>query len=296
MNSVSTALSANARQLFPLLDPTVGRAVGAYLQFQKNEGKPESLNMEGLLDDGDASTPDQVSLSVTRDAEGTVQVRGTYAGAPVDVRIDKSVQDGFRPKDNLIWGQAGTHQEKSEAEISGKVGEYPVSGNVHTRRQEVAIDMTPALEQSGKSIYVLPFSLSVTPTFGGAPARVNGLPGDAPTNSRPLETTDTTTIQGGVGDVKLARQQSWVTTTWTVSTNLRDGGSRVEMKQAERASENEAVVQNGTRKDIARQFVVTSGKAAQSDDRSYVLDFAKGIVTADMQAGDHHLAISVRPS
>jgi hypothetical protein len=274
----------------------VGRAVGAYLQFQKNEGKPEALKMEGTLDDGDASTPDQVALNITRDAEGAVQVQGSYAGAAVDVRIDKSVQGGFRPKDNLIWGQAGTTQEKSEGEISGKVGDYAVEGNVHTRRQEVAIDMTPTLEQSGKSIYILPFSLSVTPTFGGAPARVNGLPGDAPTNSRPLETTDFTTIQGRVGDVSLARQQSWVTTTWTVSTNLRDGGSRVEMKQAERAAETEAVVQGDARTDVSRQFAVSSGKSARSEDRSYVLDFGKGVVTADMQAGDHHLAIALSPA
>lgn len=296
MNSVSAPLSAQARQLFPLLDPTVGRAVGAYLQFQKNEGKPESLKLEGSLDDGNPATPDAVSLSIVRDGEGTVQVTGDYAGAGVNVKIARNVQAGFRPKDNLIWGQAGSTTEKSEAEISGKVGEYLVTGNVHTHRKEVDIEMTPELEKSGKSIYVLPFALSVTPTFGGAPARVNGLPGDAPTNSRPLETTDLTTIQGRVGDVRLAREQNWVTTTWTVSTNLRDGGSRVEMKQAETASEREVVKQPEGETGVTRQFGVSSGRAAKADDRSYVLDFAKGVVSADMTAGDHHLALTLTPA
>lgn len=296
MNSVSAPLSAQARQLFPLLDPTVGRAVGAYLQFQKNEGKPESLKLEGSLDDGNPATPDGVSLSITRDAEGIVQVSGDYAGAGVNVKIAKNVQAGFRPKDNLIWGQAGTTSEKSEAEISGKLGEYLVTGNVHTHRKEVDIEMTPELEKSGKSIYVLPFALSVTPTFGGAPARVNGLPGDAPTNSRPLETTDLTTIQGRVGDVRLAREQNWVTTTWTVSTNLRDGGSRVEMKQAESASERENVKRPEGENGVTRQFEVTSGRAAKAEDRSYVLDFARGVVSADMTAGDHHLAVTLTPA
>ena len=296
MNSVSAPLSGPARQLFPLLDPTVGRAVGAYLQFQKNEGKPEALKLEGSLDDGDPATPDAVSLSITRDAEGAVQVSGDYAGAPVDVKIAKNVKPDFRPKDNLIWGQAGSTSESSEAELSGKLGDYLVTGNVHTRRKEVDIEMTPELEKSGKSIYILPFSLSVTPTFGGAPARVNGLPGDAPTNSRPLETTDATTIQGRVGDVRLAREQNWVTTTWTVSTNLRDGGSRVEMKQAESASERETVKRPDGETQETRQFSVTSGRAARSEDRSYVLDFAKGVVTADMVEGNHHLAVALTPA
>jgi hypothetical protein len=299
MNSVSATsatLTAPARQLFPLLDPTVGRAVGAYLQFQKNEGKPEALKLQGTLDDGDAATPDQVSLSLTRDAEGTVLVKGTYAGSDVDVRIAKNVRAPFRPKDNLIWGQAGVTTEKSEAEITGKVGVYPVAGNVSTYRKEIDIDMTPELEGRGKSLYVHAFGLAVTPTFGGAAARVNGLPGDAPTNSRPLETTDHTTVQGRVGDARIAREQSWVTTTWTVSTNLRDGSSRVEMKEAESASENETVLRGQDKTSTVRQFTVQSGRSAQAEDRSYVLDFAKGIVTADMQSGDHHLALALTPA
>jgi hypothetical protein len=296
MNTVSAALSPAARQLFPLLDPTVGRAVGAYLQFQKNEGKPEHLRLDGNLDDGDPNTPDAVSLSIQRDAEGTVHVTGSYAGAPVEVQIAKDVQAAFRPKDNLIWGQAGVSTEKSQAQIQGQVGPYPVAGYVHTYRKEVNIDMTPELEQSGKSIYVLPFALAVTPTFGGAPARVNGLPGDAPTNSRPLETTDRTSIEGRVGETRIAREQNWVTTTWTVSTNVRDGGSRIEMKQAESASEREIVQQPEGQTQTERQLQVASGRSASGPDRAYVLDFGKGVVSADLSAEDHHLALTLTPA
>lgn len=296
MNSVSAALSPAARQLFPLLDPTVGRAVGAYLQFQKNEGRPEHLRLTGSLNDGDATTPDTVSLSIARDAEGTVAVQGSYAGAPVDVRIAKNVKAGFRPKDNLIWGQAGVTSEKSEAEISGRVGEHPVTGSVHTHRKEIDIEMTPELEKRGKSIYVLPFALAVTPTFGGAPARVNGLPGDAPTNSRPLETTDRTLIEGRVGETMVAREQNWVTTTWTVSTNLRDGGSRIEMKQVESASEREVVQQPTGQTQANRQLEVAAGRSASGQDRAYLLDFAQGVVSANLTAGDHHLALQLTPA
>ncbi len=296
MNSVSAALSPAARQLFPLLDPTLGRAVGAYFQFQKNEGKAESLKLSGLLDDGNDSTPDQVDLSLMRNAHGVVEVRGTYAGAPVELTIGQKPQDAFRPKDNLVWGQAGVTSQKSEAEILGQVGEYPVAAYYSTHREEVAIDMTPELEKSGKSIYVLPFALSVTPTFGGAPARVNGLPGDAPTNSRPLQTTDRTVVQGRVGETELARDQRWVTTTWTVSTNQRDGGSQVEMKQAEGASEREVVAQPDGRSDKQRDFGVASGRSAVSEDRNYVLDFRKGVVTAEMVSGDHHLNLALTPA
>ena len=296
MNSVSAALSPAARQLFPLLDPTLGRAVGAYFQFQKNEGKAESLKLSGLLDDGDDSTPDQVDLSLMRNAHGVVEVRGTYAGAPVELTIGQKPQDAFRPKDNLVWGQAGVTSQKSEAEILGQVGEYPVAAYYSTHREEVALDMTPELEKSGKSIYVLPFALSVTPTFGGAPARVNGLPGDAPTNSRPLQTTDRTVVQGRVGETELARDQRWVTTTWTVSTNQRDSGSQVEMKQAEGASEREVVAQPDGRSDKQRDFGVASGRSAVSEDRNYVLDFRKGVVTAEMVSGDHHLNLALTPA
>ena len=296
MNSVSAALSPAARQLFPLLDPTLGRAVGAYFQFQQNGGKPESLKLSGQLDDGDPETPDQVDLSLVRNAEGTVEVRGIYAGSEVDVTIAQKPQTAFRPKDNLIWGQAGVTSQKSDAEILGQVGTYPVAAYFSTHREEVAIEMTPELEKSGKSIYILPFALSVTPTFGGAPARVNGLPGDAPTTSRPLQTTDRTTVQGHVGETELARDQRWVTTTWTVSTNQRDGGSQVEMKQSESASEREIVAQSGGKTDKQRTFGVASGRSAQSEDRNYVLDFHKGVVTAEMASGDHRLNLSLTPA
>lgn len=296
MNSVSAALTPAARQLFPLLDPTLGRAVGAYFQFQQNSGKPESLKLSGSLDDGDEATPDQVDLSLVRNADGAVEVRGTYAGAPVDVTIAQKPQAAFRPKDNLIWGQAGVTSQKTDAEIMGQVGEYPVAAFFSTHREEVAIDMTPELEKSGKSIYILPFALSVTPTFGGAPARVNGLPGDAPTNSRPLQTTDRTVVQGRVGETELARDQRWVTTTWTVSTNQRDGGSQVEMKQAEGATEREVVGQPDGRSDKQRDFGVASGRSAVSQDRNYVLDFQKGVVTAEMVSGDHHLNLALTPA
>jgi hypothetical protein len=296
MNSVSASLSPAARQLFPLLDPTVGRAVGAYLQFQKNEGRPEALKLEGVLNDADPTTPDKVSLSITRDSQGTVLVTGDYAGAEVDVKITRSVQTPFRPKDNLIWGQAGPTTEKGEAELSGRVGTYPVAGYVHTHRKEVDIEMTPELESRGKSIYVLPFALAVTPTFGGAPARVNGLPGDAPTNSRPLETTDRTAIEGRIGETRLAREQNWVTTTWTVSTNLRDGGSRVEMKQVEAANELETVRQPEGDRQVSREFAVSSGNSAKAEDRNYVLNFGKGEVRADLSSDDHLLSLVLTPA
>ena len=295
MNTVSAALSPTARQLFPLLDPTLGRAVGAYFQFQKNEGKPESLQLQGQLDDGDASTPDTVDLRLVRNPEGQVEVRGTYAGVRVEATISQKPEAAFRPKDNLIWGQAGVTSQKSQAEILGQVGDYPLAAYVSTHREEVAIDMTPELAQSGKSIYVLPFALSVTPTFGGAPARVNGLPGDAPTLSRPLQTTDRTTLQGRLGDTELGRDQRWMTTTWTVSTNQRDGGSQVEMKQAESATEREVLAQADGRQDHQREFGVSSGRAAKADDRNYVLDFANGVITAEMTSGDHRLTLALTP-
>lgn len=296
MNTVS-ALSPNARRLFPLLDPTVGRAVGAYLQYQKNEGKPEALKLEGKLDDGDPQTPDKVSLSLSRHQDGTVQVTGTYAGVPVNVGVQKDVRSPFRPKDNLIFGQAGRSTETSDAVLTGKVGDEDLYGMVSTRRQAVALDMTPELEAQGKSIYVLPFTLAVTPTFGGAPALVNGLPGDAPTNSRPLATTDHTVIEARLGLTQIARDQAWVTTTWTTSTNLRDGGSRVEMKQAEQASERERS-QEGDGSVIGhdRHFMIDSGRTAQADDRAYTLDFAHGIIKANLKEANHQLELTLTPA
>lgn len=298
MNIVSASgLNPSSRHLFPLLDPTVGRTIGAYLQFQKNEGKPESLKLEGELNDGDPATPDVVSLNIVRDSQGLVKVDGSYAGAPVAITIEKSTRDAFRPKDNLIFGQAGSVTEQSDALMQGTVGGDEFAGLVSTRRQEVAIDMTPELLEKGKSIYVLPFTLGVTPTFGGSPAKVNGLPGDAPTNSRPLATTDQTVVQARFGETQIAREQKWVTTTWTTSTNLRDGGSRVEMKQAETATEKEVHqdLQN-PKTSLERSFEVDSGKSAKAEDRAYRLDFAQGVITGDLVAGETKLSFQLSPT
>ncbi|MGE0492029.1 MAG: hypothetical protein AB7S38_22640 [Vulcanimicrobiota bacterium] len=267
----------------------MGRTVGAYLQYQKNQGKPESLRLEGSLDDGNPATPDSVSLKFERAEDGRVKVNGSYAGEAVDISIDKVVRPPLREKDNLIFGQAGTASERSMARLQGHIGSYPVAAQVTTYRQEVDIEMTPELAEAGKTVYVMPFALSVTPTFGGAPARVNGLPGDAPTASRPLQTTDRTTIEADCAGHHLLREQNWTTTTWTVSTNLREGGSRIEMKQREAANETEAF--DGQR--TQRSFEVASGKSAQSDDRSYHLDFAKGVVSGRLTNEQQQLSFSL---
>ena len=91
-------LSTNARRLFPLLDPTVGRTVGAYFQYQKNQGQPEHLQMTGRLDDGDPATPDEVQLDFLRGADGTVDVSGTYCGEKVAVEIAQEEGKPLREK------------------------------------------------------------------------------------------------------------------------------------------------------------------------------------------------------
>lgn len=292
----SAPLSSNSRRLFPLLDPTVGRAVGAYFQFQKNQGQREALQLTGTLDDGDPATPDRVELYLQRGPDGTVEVDGVYGGHSVQADITAKAQQQLREKNNLIFGQAGESTEKTTAEIVGKVGDYPLSANVHTYRQEIDIAMTNELAQSGKAIYVLPFALSVTPTFGGAPARVNGLPGDVPTASTPLETTDRTTVQGQLGELNVSTEQSWVTTTWTISTNLRAGGSRVTMMQAEHASETEVYAVGGQKSRDSRAYQVEPGKGAAGTDRTYGLDFAAGIVSGDLKAGESHLTFELTPA
>lgn len=292
----SPALHTNARRLFPLLDPTVGRAVGAYFQFQKNEGKAESLELRGTLDDQNPSTPDEVALSFARNPEGVVEVRGSYAGQKVEVDIKSAPRQQLREKNNLIWGQAGDSNQKTQAEMTGQVGEYPLSGWTTTYRQEIDIEMTPELAQSGKAIYVLPFALSVTPTFGGAPARVNGLPGDVPTASTPLETLDRTSLQAQMGDFAVVTEQNWVTTTWTVSTNLRAGGSRVTMMQHEKASDTETVKAEGKQSKEVRDYEVVSGKAALGENRAYELDFSAGIISGNLRAGDSRLEFTLSPN
>lgn len=292
----SPGLSPSSRRLFPLLDPTVGRAVGAYFQHQKNQGQPEVLVLNGTLDDGDPNTPDEVELFLQRAANGTVEVDGVYAGHNVQADIVAKTQKPLREKDNLIFGQAGESTEKSTAEILGKVGDYPLQVAVHTYRQEIDIAMTDKLAESGKPIYVLPFALSVTPTFGGAPARVNGLPGDVPTASTPLETTDRTTVQGQLGDLNMSTEQNWVTTTWTISTNLRAGGSRVTMMQAERAQDNETFQVDGRKEREVRAYDVEPGKGAVSDNHTYQLDFAAGIVSGKLSAGESNLSFRLTPA
>jgi len=291
----AAALSPNARRLFPLLDPTVGRAVGAYFQFQKNEGKPESLEMKGDLNDGNPNTPDRVQLQFDRVQDGSVLVKGTYAGQEVEARITKQPRQQLRERSNLIWGQAGESSEKTQANIRGQVGQYPLEGWVTTHRQEVDIEMTPELRDSGKAIYTLPFALSVTPTFGGAPARVNGLPGDVPTASTPLQTTDRTNVNAKVGDLSVKTEQNWTTTTWTVSTNLRAGGSRVTMMQSERAAEVETYQHSSQRSTEERDYEVESGRSAIGTDRNYELDFSAGVVAGSMRAGESRLTFELSP-
>ena len=289
-------LTANARRLFPLLDPTVGRTVGAYFQYQKNQGQPESLTMQGTLDDGDPATPEAVDLHFHRDPEGTVQIQGTYAGQDVQVQIGRDERVPLREKDNLIWGQAGVSEQKNQAVMTGKLGRYPVEGFVTTYRKEVDIEMTPELAKEGKAIYVLPFALSVTPTFGGAPAKVNGLPGDVPTASTPLQTTDRTSVRAQVGDLGVNTEQNWVTTTWTVSTNLRAGGSRVTMMQHEKASETERYRAGHTEDQESREFEVESGRGAVRQKRAYELDFKAGKVFGNLSAGEADLNFQLRPN
>ena len=289
-------LNTNARRLFPLLDPTVGRTVGAYFQYQKNQGQPEHLQMTGRLDDGDPTTPDEVQLDFVRGADGTVDVNGIYGGEKVAVEIAQEERKPLREKDNRIWGQAGVSEQQNQAVMTGSLGSYPVQGHVSTYRKEVDIEMTPELAKGGKAIYVLPFALSVTPTFGGAPAKVNGLPGDVPTASTPLETTDRTSVRAQVGDLEVSTEQNWVTTTWTVSTNLRAGGSRVTMMQHEKATETEKNQVGESRTSETREYEVESGKGALSPNRTYELNFQAGEVFGDMRAGDARLDFELSPA
>ena len=288
-------LSTPAKRLFPLLDPTVGRAVGAYFQYQKNEGQAESLKLVGDLDDGNPETPDAVSLSLQRGKDGTVAVRGTYAGRNVEVDISQNTADKFREKSNLIWGQAGPTTDNNRALMEGRVGDYPLQAWVTTHRQEVDTPYEKELAKDAKAIYVLPFALSVTPTFGGQPAKVNGLPGDVPTPSTPLETTDRTTVQARFGDLEVATTQNWTTTTWTVSTNLRAGGSRVTMMQHERASDSETYQESSEKRTEVRDYEVEPGKGAVGSRRTYELDFANGVVSGDLQADKARLHFELRP-
>ena len=202
----------------------------------------------------------------------------------------------LREKDNLIWGQAGVSEQQNQAVMTGSLGSYPVQGHVSTYRKEVDIEMTPELAKGGKAIYVLPFALSVTPTFGGAPAKVNGLPGDVPTASTPLETTDRTSVRAQVGDLEVSTEQNWVTTTWTVSTNLRAGGSRVTMMQHEKATETEKNQVGESRTSETREYEVESGKGALSPNRTYELNFQAGEVFGDMRAGDARLDFELSPA
>lgn len=288
-------LSVPTRRLFPVLDPTIGRAVGAYFQYQKNEGLKESLEMTGTVNDGDTTTPDDISLIFERSPDGLVDITGSYGGAEVDIQIRSVEKKRLREKRNLIWGQAGETTQKTRAEIIGQLGEYPVSGFVNTHRKEIDIEMTPQLAESGKAVYVLPFAMSVTPTFGGAPAKVNGLPGHVPTTSTPLETTDRTSIDGQIGDLKLSTEQNWTTTTWTVSTNLRAGGSRVTMMQHEAAKESQKSQDKAGRSVEQRAYEVESGKSAKSKDRNYGLDFGAGVITGDLRDGETKLVFELKP-
>jgi len=288
-------LSSSSRRLFPLLNPTVGRAVGAYFQYQENEKQPQALQLTGTLEDGDQSTPDQVRLSLTRAKDGVVEVTGDYAGHPVEVNIGRVMKQGFREKNNLIWGQAGSETLQSRAEMSGAVGEYPLDAWITTRRQEIDVEMSPQVERAGKAIYTLPFKFSVTPTFGGAPARVNGLPGHVPTASSPLQTQDFTKVQARLGDLETVIDQNWTTTTWTVSTNHRDGGSRVTMYQHEKAAESEKWTQQGEQRQESREYEVEPGRTAMSEDREYDLNFSAGIVSGSLQEGEESLKFELKP-
>src|SRR5690606_22312541 len=115
--------------------------------------------------------------------------------------------------------------------------------------------------------------------------------------STPLETIDRTSVRAQIGDLAVDTEQNWVTTTWTVSTNLRDGGSRVAMMQHEKASETEKSKVGEQQSSETRFYEVESGRGAQSANRTYELNFAAGEVFGNMSAGNSaNLEFELKPA
>lgn len=282
--------------LLPTHDPTVGRVVGAYFQHQKNEGQKEALRLEGLTSD-----QERVTLDYTRADDGSVKVDGYFGSVEIHQQIESVERPALRPKDNKVFGQAGATSSMTDARITGTVGDQQVDMTVSSRRKSKEVRLTPELLQQGRSAGRFPFRMSVTPTFGGAPVQSNVMPHNAPTTSVPLQTEDRVSLRGRIGAFEIERHQRWSTTTWTVTSNDRDGTAQVELFRAESANETESY--DGLR--AQSETVVEPGRESRTVsrlgdgtpiEREHKLWLEKGVIEGNYQVGGTSLSFHLRPA
>ncbi len=282
--------------LLPTHDPTVGRVVGAYFQHQKNEGQAEALRLEGLTSD-----QERVRLDYTRADDGAVQVDGYFGSVEIHQRIEAVEKPRPRPKDNKVFGQAGSSENLTDARITGSVGEQQVELTVSSRRQSREVHLTPELLQQGRLAGRFPFRMNVTPTFGGAPVQANPMPNNAPTPSIPLQTEDRVSVRGHIGAHQIERHQRWATTTWTITSNDRDGTALVELFRAERAEETESYDGHQAHSEP----VIEPGRSAKAVsrfedgtpiEREHKLWLEKGVIEGNYQVGELSLSFHLSPA
>lgn len=306
MSSVAAAprLSPAQVALLPNHDPMVGRAVGQIFKAQQFNEKPEKVTLSGQIDG-----KERVYLTYARQADGSVAVDGVVGGLEVHEKIAPAVRDS---QGGGFFGVGGNVKEERVAVVTGTIGGVKEDVRFAVDRDTTQVPLTQELQAGAQSGMKWGFKVGMTPAFGGDMFTPNMTPGEYPTATAPLRFEDSYFVGGKVGDVEVSRHVQWNTTSWTVTSNSREGWGWSEFFQTSSGSAGQSIAnkQEGlslqtTPFTVEKNVVTASGflELAKESGTREQIPFSsryeqiprKMALKVDEQIGEHTLSFSVFP-
>ncbi|MCE7869765.1 hypothetical protein DYH09_05225 [bacterium CPR1] len=300
---VSARLTPMQAALLPNHDPMVGRVVGQIFKMQAFNEKPERVTLSGQLDGSE-----RIHLTYSRQTDGSVKVEGVVAGLEVQEEI--APMQGDRTGGSF-FGVGGDVTNEQQAQLTGTVGGQNEELKLSSQRETREVPLSEELKQRGQHSMTWGTRVTLTPSFGGDGVQMNMMPGQFPTPSTPLLHEDAYAVRGKVGDVEIDRRASWSTTTWTVSSNNREGWGYTEIYMAQEGAasqvlrnKQESLAVRATPYTVEKNVVTAQGfleltRGQAREQVAFTTRYQqipeKAAVQVDSQIGTHTLSFSIFP-
>lgn len=251
----ATPLSTMQVATLPTHDPLIGRIVGGVFAGQAAQHKPEKASLEGTI-----NGTDKISITFTRQSDGTVQADGQFGTLEIHDKFQGATLPPDGPEARLFGVGPGEAPERV-ARSNGSVGGNFEKTQFNTERSSEDVPLTEPLRSRATQAMGMRSKVTLGETFGGGGVPVMLTPGQGRQETPAIRTTDTVSARGSIGDVGFGRALTWNMTTWAVSYNTREGWSGNDMYAVEDASEKIYVAGKGetTSTPIALQITVDNG-------------------------------------
>lgn len=300
---VSARLTPMQAALLPNHDPMVGRVVGQIFKMLAFNEKPERVTLSGQLDGSE-----RIHLTYARQTDGSVKVEGVVAGLQVEEKIEAVQGEG---SGGSFFGVGGAVTREQMAQLTGTVGGQQEQLKLQTVREVRETPLTDELKERGQHTMTWGSKVTLTPSFGGDGVQMNMMAGQFPSASTPLVHDDFYAVSGKIGDLQVERRTSWSTTTWTVSSNNREGWGYTEIYRAEEGGasqvlrdKQESLAVKATPYTVEKNVVTAQGfleltRGQAREQVAFTTRYEqipeKAAVQVDSQIGEHTLSFSIFP-